>query len=451
MLDAERTLLDRLLSAGHPLASQARRAVTVDHDSRTMDVAWQLAPGPFARFAVPRIAGTQRVDPAFLAAQAAPLAGQPFSPATLERQRSLLAGLGAFSAVRARAAERLDASGRLPVTFTVAERPRRAIGGSVAYETNFGPSIRAWWEHRNLLGRSERLRLEAEVSRIGVGNAGDATNMTYRIGGSFIQPGVFDLAGVTLRSSAYYLRERLDAYDRDAITADAILQRPLTERLIVRAGPQLDIGRIGPPAGTQTPYQILGLLFGARWDATDSLLNPTRGWRLDGTVTPSLSLSNTEPFLPLRLTGSVYWDIFGDKASVLAARGSVGSLLGGGRSVVPRHLRFYAGGGGSVRGYDYQSIGPRDERNRPSGGASVVEASLEWRQHVYGNFGAVGFVDAGNVGTGSLPAGAMRLGAGLGVRYLTPIGPIRADVAVPLVAQRGSSGYGLYLGIGQAF
>jgi translocation and assembly module TamA len=119
---------------------------------------------------------------------------------------------------------------------------------------------------------------------------------------------------------------------------------------------------------------------------------------------------------------------------------------------VPRHIRFYAGGGGSVRGYDYQSIGPRDERNRPSGGGSLVEASAELRQRVWGDIGAVAFVDAGSVGSGSAPEFSnLRVGAGLGLRYHTPIGPIRADVAVPLVKQQGSSNFGLYVGIGQAF
>jgi translocation and assembly module TamA len=168
-------------------------------------------------------------------------------------------------------------------------------------------------------------------------------------------------------------------------------------------------------------------------------------------VAPSLSVSNAAPFLPVRVTGTTYWDVFDDRRSILAARGSIGSLLGSGRSSVPRHMRFYAGGGGSVRGYDYQSIGPRDALNHPSGGGSVVEASLEWRQRVYGDFGAVAFVDMGSVGTGSVPDGPLRVGVGVGARYYTPIGPIRADIALPLMKQPGSSGYGLYLGIGQAF
>jgi translocation and assembly module TamA len=126
--------------------------------------------------------------------------------------------------------------------------------------------------------------------------------------------------------------------------------------------------------------------------------------------------------------------------------------MGAEQANVPRHQRFYAGGGGSVRGYDYQSIGPRDQFNRPSGGASLMEASLEWRQRVWGDIGAVAFVDAGSVGTGTSPdTSNLRVGAGAGLRYYTPIGPVRVDVAVPLVKQRDNSAFGLYVGIGQSF
>jgi translocation and assembly module TamA len=351
--------------------------------------------------------------------------------------------------VRARAADRLDATGRLPTTFTVSERARHAIGLSAAYETNYGPSVRAYWEHRNLLGGAERLRVEAEVARIGTG--GSIGEMTYRGGVTYRDPGLLG-RDLTLVVSLFALRERLEAYDRDAITGTVLFEQRLSERLFVQAGPTADFGRSGSPDGRLTNYQIAGLTFGGRYDGTDSLLDPSQGWRLNGAVTPSWSFSTSAPFAPLRATGSTYWDVLGNRRSILAARGTLGSLLGAQLGDVPRHIRFYAGGGGSVRGYDYQSIGPRDERNRPSGGGSLVEASVEWRQRVWGDIGAVAFVDAGSVGSSSAPEFSnLRVGAGLGVRYHTPIGPIRADVAVPLVKQRDSSNFGLYVGIGQAF
>lgn len=449
VLAAERTLLDRLLAGGHPLATVANRETVVDHDRRTMEVAWRLAPGPLARFAPPAVEGAVQVEPEFLARYAGRLTGEPYSPDRLERARRDLVALGAFDSVRVRAAERLDEAGRLPTTFTVSERARHAVGISAAYETNYGPSARVYWEHRNLFGRAERLRLEGEVARIGT--SGPLSDMTYRANATLRSPGLFG-RDLTMVASLGALRERLEAYDRDAITASLLLERRLSERLTLSAGPVLDFGQIGPTGGTLTPYQVVGVLFGGRYDGTDSLLDPARGWRLSGGITPSFSLRESAPFAPTRVTASTYWDVAGDRRSILAVRGTVGSLLAAERTDVPRHQRLYAGGGGSVRGYDYQSIGPRDARRRPEGGASLLEASVEWRQRVWGDIGAVGFVDAGSVGSGSAPSlSQLRVGAGLGLRYYTPIGPIRADVALPLVRQVESSGYGLYVGIGQAF
>ncbi len=450
VLAAERRLLDRLLASGHPLATVAGREAVVNHDRRRMEVSWRLAPGPAARFAAPEVEGAERVDAAFLQRYAAGrLENQPYSPDRLERARRSLLALGPFASVRARAADRLDASGRLPTTFTVAERARHAIGFGAAYETNYGPSVRAYWEHRNLLGGAERLRVEAEVARIGT--EGSVDQMTYRGGVSYREPGLFG-RDLTLVASVFALRERLEAYDRNAVGGSLLFEQRLSERLFLQAGPTADFGSSGPPGGNLSPYQIAGVTFGGRYDGTDSLLDPSRGWRTNGAITPSWSFSTDAPFAPLRATASTYWDVLGNRRTILAARGTIGSLMGAQLGDVPRHIRFYAGGGGSVRGYDYQSIGPRDERNRPSGGGSLVEASAELRQRVWGDIGAVAFVDAGSVGSSSAPEFSnLRVGAGLGLRYFTPIGPIRADVGVPLVKQRDSSAFGLYVGIGQAF
>ena len=449
VLAAERTLLDRLLDAGHPLATMAGRETVVDHGARTMEIAWRFAPGPVARFAPPQVEGAVRVDDDFLRRQAGRITGEVYSPERLEQARRELMALGPFGSVRTRAAERLDAEGRLPTTFTVAERARHALGITAAYETNYGPSVRVYWEHRNLFGGAERLRVEGEIARIGTGGALD--QMTYRTGVTYRSPGVFG-RDLTLVASIGALRERLEAYDRDAITASLLFERRLSDRLTVRAGPTADLGSSGPPGGKLSPYQIVGVLFGGRYDGTDSLLDPSRGFRLEGTVSPSYSIRDAQPFAPTRVTASTYWDVFADRRSILAVRGTLGSLLGANRDNVPRHIRYYAGGGGSVRGFDYQSIGPRDAQGRPTGGASLLETSLEWRQRVWGDIGAVAFVDAGAVGTGSIPdTSNLRVGAGLGLRYYTPIGPIRADVALPVVREPRSSGYGLYVGIGQAF
>lgn len=451
VLDAEATLLDRLRRAGHPFPAAADRSVVVDHADRGMEVAFVLAPGPRSRFAPPRVAGQVRTDTAFLDRIAGRITGAPYSPERIERVQRDLRGLGVFASVRARPAERLDAAGDLPVTFEVEERRPRAVGFSVAYETNFGPTGRVYWEHRNLFGRAERLRLEAEVYRLESGRGG-ADDIGFRAGGSLRSPFLYgeDLA---LTAEAFAIRDRLRAYDRDVITASVLLERQLTDRLTVLGGPLAEFGRVGRDDDLR-PVRLLGFTLGARWDSTDSLLDPRRGLRAAIAATPAHEIHEGITFARLRVTASAYWDVFGDGRSVIALRGSVGSVVGAERDELPLDQRFYAGGGGSVRGYTYQAIGPKDANGRPLGGTSIVEASLELRQRLWGEFGGVLFLDAGTVGRDPwLPdLGDLRLGVGIGLRYRTVIGPIRADIAVPLNAGRGESrGYGFYFGIGQAF
>jgi translocation and assembly module TamA len=355
--------------------------------------------------------------------------------------------LGAFDTVRARAAERLDAAGRLPVTFGVTDRPRNAAGVTLAYETNFGLSGRVYYERRNLLGNAETLRLEAEVSRIS--ETGAVSDPDYRIGATLRRPGLFG-GRTTAVFEAFGIRERLDAYERNAVVVAALLEHPWSDRWLLRGGPTFETGRIGRDESL-APFTLFGVVLGARYDATDSLLDPRRGIRADATAIPYADLSAGGGFVRATGTLRTYFDLTGDGGSVVALRGTLGSLIGA-SSEVPLDKRFYAGGGGSVRGYAYQGIGAKDASGRPLGGASLVEGSVELRQRVQGSFGVVGFLDAGSVGESETPdVSNLRLGAGLGVRYATVIGPLRLDVGVPLNRESGGSRYGIYVGLGQSF
>jgi translocation and assembly module TamA len=447
VLDAEESLRDKLRREGHPLAAIADREVVVDHEAQAMDVTWTISPGPEAAFARPGITGETEVNRALIERVAGRIEGEPFSPQRLDQARREILALGAFDTVRARAADRLDEAGRLPVTFAVADRPRNAAGVSLAFETNYGPTGRVYYERRNVFGNAETLRLQGEVSRLGTG--GGAEDINYRFGISLRRPGLLD-GRTALIAEALLVRERLEAYDRDAFVASVLLERPLSDNWTVRAGPIFETGRIGRD-GNLDPFTLAGLVLAARYDGTDSVLDPRRGLRLDLAATPYADLAEGGGFIRAVGTARTYFDVLGDGGSVVALRGTLGSLVGASREV-PLDKRFYAGGGGSVRGYTYQSIGPRDARNRPLGGSSLVEGSLELRQRLSGAFGMVAFVDAGSVTQSETPDFTdVRFGAGLGVRYATAIGPLRLDVGVPLNRQPGDSSYGIYVGLGQAF
>ncbi len=444
----QETLLTRLREAGHPFASVPRREITVDHDAHSMEVVYLVQPGPRARFAQPVVEGSENVDPELLRRASGVLAGENYDPRELDRVRRDVLALGVFGTVRARTGERLDPDGRLPVTFLVAERPFRAIGATAAYETRYGPTVRAYWEHRNLFGAAERLRVEGEVSRTtqrGVSDTG------YRLSANLRQPWFAGL-NATAVSDVAILRERLLAYDRDAVTAGFSLERKLDPRLTISGGIAGEIGKTSE-LDQDLRYTLVSLPLGARFDGTDNVLDPTRGYRANLLVSPTMSFGDSSAtFVRVRGTGSAYFDLRGDKGSVLALRAGFGTLAGAEAGTIPPHLRFYAGGGGSVRGYDFQTIGPRRRDNTPRGGLSLVEGSVELRQRITGPYGVAVFIDAGSVGEEALSGfGDLRIGAGVGVRYATAIGPIRADVALPLSKVPGSSGFGLYVGIGQAF
>lgn len=447
ILDAQEAALTALRRDAHPLA-RIERVVTVDFPAEAMDLRFTVTPGPRADFAEPTVTGTERVNPEVVRRVAAlRLAERSYNPDRLARARADVAALGPFASVRVEAGEALDAEGRVPVMVTVRERPFRAISASAAYETNFGLSLRGAWEHRNLLGGAENLRIELEASRIGADL--DRTNARAAI--TWRQPLPLGHAG-TLLANLSFVRDRLDSYDRNAGLFSLLYERRLSDRWTASTGPVAEVGESGPPGGPLSPYQLAGWTVQGRYDSTNSLLDPRHGIRAQGSVTPSYAFNLGTPYVPLRLGGSTYVDFGSEGRTILALRAALGSLLNTTAEDVPPSQRFYAGGGGSVRGYDFQSIGPRDSRGKPAGGASLLEGSIELRQRFGATWGGVVFVDTGAVGTNSFaPTDAMRVGAGIGVRYYTAIGPIRADVAVPLVKQPGSGSFGIYLGIGHAF
>jgi translocation and assembly module TamA len=448
ILAAEEVLLLALRRAGYPLASIAAREAVVDHDTKTMDITWRIAPGPLADFARPSVAGTTRTNPALLERLAARrLEGQPYSPERLERARRAMMGLGVFSFVRAQEGAALDQAGRLPVHFQVQERPRHVVGGRFGFETNYGLTASAYWEDRNIFGGAERLRLEGEIARIGETGI---ENATYRAFATLRTP---EFMGRDLQSASQIgaVRERLRAYDRDAVLASFTLERRLSDTMAIAGGPNYEEGQIGRD-GDMNAFRLFGLMGIFRYDNTTNPLDPRQGQRFSISATPYYSALDSNSFTRILAIGSSYFDITGNGDSVLALRTALGSAPGADRDEITLDKRFYAGGGGSVRGYTYQSIGPRDAANRPLGGASLVEASVEWRQRLTRSWGVAGFLDAGSVGEEAKPDfSALRAGTGLGLRYLTAIGPIRFDIGVPLDRQKDDPSFAIYIGFGQAF
>lgn len=451
ILKTEGEILDQLRTQGHALAAARDREVVIDHATREAQVTYVVEAGPTARMGPVRFSGTDKIDTAYLQRRVPYKEGEPYTPARVDKLRERLNSLGVFNSVRINPATALDQNGQLPIDVELRDRPQRSIGVGVAYETQLGFAVNGYWLHRNLFGQAESLRLAAEVNHIGQGVF--FTDFGYAFKADFRKPDWW-LPEQDATAQAQLLREVFDAYRRRAAVLTLGLERIFSPEWRGKAGITGDYSEIEAMGVTRT-FALLGLPMAVTFDKSDSIVEPTRGYRFTLSGTPFFDLKNQgDIFTILRLTGTGYLNVSGDGRSVLAGRASFGTIPGASTSLIPPDKLFYAGGGGSVRGFAYQSAGPRDAFNVPVGGASVVEASLEFRQRIGQSFGAVAFVDAGSAYPDVMPNFSLltpRVGAGVGLRYYTGFGPARLDVGLPLNKRDSDAPFGIYVSLGQAF
>ena len=448
ILAASAKLTADLRNAGYGFATVTPPYAVASLPSHTLDVSYTVTPGPRVDIGPITFSGLTRTDPDFLRRHIALRPGQRYSDTSLQAARESLLGLGVFSSV-APVPATTAINGQVPVVFHVVEQKRHAVSLSGAYATDTGFTIGTSWEDRNVLRHAETLTLS--VAANGLGGTG-TTAPGYDIKGVFTKPDDY-ARGQTLTLSAEGLKQSLIAYDRTGIILGASLSRPITPTTTITYGPSFISERVKQEGIIRT-YVLAQFPVSFAWNTTNSLLEPTRGHSLALTITPTYPVvsSKHSPFVILLGTGSVYFPVERKAWGVIAVHGVVGSIQGASQFGVPPDQRFYAGGSGTVRGYAYQTIGPLFPDDKPEGGLAMDAVEFEFRQHITKTIGIVPFIDAGQVNAGSAPfKGRVNIGYGLGARYYTSIGPIRADIAFPVKRTPGSGGFALYLGLGEAF
>lgn len=451
VLKAEARIVRALKEEGRPLAHIAEREIVADHATSTLDVTLTLAAGPVAGYGETTVEGTEAVDRDFTAYMAGLKPGQRYSPEEMDEARERLLALEVFSSVTLKEADQLDAAGNIPIDVEVSERKFRyfGIGGTVSNTEGLG--VEGYWGHRNLFGRAEKLRVEGSISGIG---SNDFSKLNYNAGILFEKPGVIGPASKFF-ANLKTVYEHPDAYDRFSTKGGFGVSYELTPRQTVSAEVALDYSKITDSFGKHE-YLIASVPLQYVFDNRDNKLNPTKGFRALAYAEPSYDLLNGATFVKLKAEGSAYKAMDGAGKFVAAGRAALGSIVGASLQDVPADRRFYAGGGGSVRGYAYQGIGPKvkggPNDGQPIGGLSWFETSVEMRYQVTETIGIVPFVDAGTVSEKQFPDFSdVKVGAGVGLRYITPFGPLRVDAAVPLNRGPGDPRFGIYAGIGQAF
>lgn len=448
--DASLAAVEGWQARGHALAEAAGQDVIANHRTRQLDVDLRIAPGPQLRFGQVRPQGNERTRSERIVAIAGVNSGEIYDPEAVLRAETRLRRTGTFASAALRTADTANPDGTIDMEVLIEEAPPRRLGAGAELDSTAGIRLTGFWLHRNLLGGAERLRLEAAIEGI----AARVGGLGFSLDARYTRPATFNSdTDMELGVRAVRVDER--DYGADAIEADVRFLRRYSERLTGHAGVVLrfERARFGVDRGLRGNFGTLAVPVGLTWDTRDVTLDATRGFFLMGEVMPYLGFSEAGHGGRLRVDARAYADMGSEGRFVLAGRVQAGAIVGSALAETPRDYLFYSGGGGTVRGLPFQSLGVT-QGGIASGGQGFAAVSGEVRARITDRFGLAVFADAGYVSEGAFSgASDWQAGAGIGVRYQTPIGPMRLDVATPIRRNAGATGGRLqiYLGVGQAF
>ncbi len=433
--------------SGFAFARIGEPQIVVDRATRTATLALSVDAGTQRRFGRIVMADARIFGPDHVQDIARFRPGQDYDASALADLRRALVQTGLVSSVKVNPVPGADADS-VDVAVALEPAPPRTIAGELGYGTGEGARAELSWTHRNLFPPEGALTLRGVL-----GTREQLGSIIFRRNNFRGRDRV-----LTAQLSAAHLER--DAFQADTLAIAGTLERQtniffqktwtwsLGAELL--ASDERDV-ILSTGQSRRRTFFIAAVPTGLSYDGSDDLLNPTRGFRLGGRLSPELSLVGTAfGYTRAQIDASTYHPVTPDV--VIAGRIRLGTIVGAPRDAVAPSRRFYAGGGASVRGYGYQSIGPRDPNNDPIGGRSLTEFAIEARVKALGDFGIVPFIDGGNIYTSPLPKfSSFRYGAGLGVRYYSNFGPIRVDVGTPINPQRGDSRIAVYVSLGQAF
>lgn len=451
VLAAEANLAVALPQEGYPFVDIGQRDILLDPETATGDYTLPVNTGPRSSFGEIVTTGTTAFDADHVGVIARFEKGELYDSRKVDDLRKALVSTGLFSIVSVKPSPSGEAGpdGTEYATINVEQEagPPRTIAGSAGYGTGQGIRVEGSWTHRNLFPPEGALIASAVA-----GTQEQGASVTFRRSNAGRRDRTVEFGLSALRSD-------LDAYEaltgrlggRISYNSTPIWQKRFTYSYGFEVlGTNEEDFNFSTGERDSRTYYVAALPGEVTFDTTDSLLNPTEGFRISAKLSPEASLgSGTQFYGRGQVEATTYYGI--GSSFVLAGRARIGSIAGADRADIAPSRRFYAGGGGSVRGFGYQELGPKDIDDDPIGGRSLIEAAAEVRYR-FGDYGVVGFVDAGQVYTSSTPGfDNMRFGVGIGGRFYTNFGPLRLDVATPINRQPGESRVSVYISIGQAF
>ncbi|WP_418152333.1 autotransporter assembly complex family protein [Litorimonas sp. RW-G-Af-16] len=439
---AELRAVNLLRSKGYPEAKALPREAVVDHATQTMRVTYRISAGPLTRFGEIEQSGTAYIAKTWPKMVAPFEAGEIFDDRKLNRLSSRVIGTGAFDSASATLGDTVtkneDGTVTRNVFLNVDQGAINTISGEVGYSTTDGSGIDVIYERRNFIGYAQTLRL------IGTAKTNEiSAAVAYNIPFAWRVDRELDLG-------ASVSREDTDAFTGERARANALMTQKLSRKFKVSLGAAFEASQY-EEEGVEVRSLLFDGLLKANYDSRNSIFDPETGFLILADVTPTYNFGDDDGFFTnAEVSGATYKRVSDN--FVLAGRLKAGTIFGADQTSVPLNRRYYGGGGGSVRGFGYQSISPTNANGDLIGGRSLAEGSVEVRYRGSGKLGFVGFVDAGSVTRSDLPSfGDVRYGAGVGVRYYTSFAPLRADIAIPINKRDSDNSVQVYISIGQAF
>ncbi len=469
-------LLTALQEQGYAFAQVPPPVAFQAADAPVLDLTFNVVAGRKVTIGEIRIEGLKRVHERLLRQRLLLHTGDLFKPSAIERARHDLLALNVFGQVTVQIGTEADDAGGVPVTFKIHERPRHAVSLTAQYSSDLGGSGGATWTDRNVFGNAEQLSFAASVINLG---GSDTTGIGYDVNTKYLIP-EFLHRDQSLQFSIAAIKQQLQAYDQTATTVGVTASRKISSVWSVSIGLTasdeeiIQIVSVTTDANGQVVedrqtflYTLVALPMVVAYDSTNlaaPLDDPRHGFRGSLSIAPTVAIGHpNSTFIVTQIKIAGFFDVADllpttPGRTVIAARALVGKAQGASQLSLPPDQRFYAGGSATIRGYAYQSVGPIfPGTENPSGGTAISAIGLELRQRVGStNWGVAAFIDAGQTSESiRLLPNELQAGAGLGVRYYTPIGPLRFDVAVPINPTPGQSSlqghYQIYIGLGQAF
>jgi translocation and assembly module TamA len=442
ILEAEEELLHLLARKGYPLAEIVKREVLADQHLHAVFATLYVNSGPLAFFGQTTITGNCKVKEEFIQKKIAWAIGDSYNTRKIERTQAAIEASGLFTSITISHANSLTLDHQLPMTIEVVEAKHRSIGWGVTYDTYRGPGVSVEWEHRNIGGMGEKLSFD-----------GDFWFDTQELRLLYVKPD-FLRPGQDFLWIADAEHQSTKGFHETSFSLSGLVERQLNRNLRISYGGTYKILQ-DTHADLDGSYNLLKAPLFLRLNRVDNLLDPTKGSSINLRVIPSWQFLRPQFLYCINtLTGTTYYPLSEDRRYVFAAKAMFGSILGSNRRSIPSSERFYEGTDSAMRGYRYLTVSPLDRHHKPTGGRSLLIGSCELRVRATESFGWVAFYEIGNVYANVFPELNHKVlqSIGYGIRYHTPVGPLRLDVAIPLNPRKHVDGrYEVYLSIGQAF